>query len=150
MQDFQEQLITFIKGLMQPSITVFVILVGAFLVFGNKIDPNQAWWLVVGVFGFWFGKTVGLFGNGKAPEITAESNAGTIANLTSVVKAQQNTINNATLDLGASVPLAAVQTPVAAPAAPPVPTAPAAAGTDDPDTVLAQLAAELDKEANNG
>jgi hypothetical protein len=129
------------KGLMQPAITVFTILVGAYLIFGDKIAAENAWWLVLGVFGFWFGKTVGLFGNGKAPELAADANKDLIA----VVAAQQNTINNAALDLGASVPVEVVK----GNAAPVVSTTPPATVTDNdnPDVFLTNLAAELDKEA---
>ncbi len=141
MKEFQTQLIEFIKGLMQPGITIFAVLTGAYLVFGDKIASEQAWWLVVGIFGFWFGKTVGLFGNGKAPESIADTNK----DLISVIKGQQNVINNQSIDLGASVPVAVVEgkaatvTQVTTPS-----TTTVTADTDNPDAYLTKLTADLE------
>jgi hypothetical protein len=101
-----DKLIEFIKGLMQPSITVFALLVGGYLVFGGKIPAGDAWWVVLAVFGFWFGKTVGLFGSGKNETASLTS---TQNDLVSVIKQQQATIAYNSQDLAASVPLSAVQ-----------------------------------------
>jgi len=146
MKDFQEQLITLIKGLMQPMFSVLAAFIVVRLLM-TGFDQGQLFWLAAAVVGFWFGKTVGLFGNGKAPESIADTNKDLIA----IVKGQQNVINNQSIDLGASVPVAVVQngtTPVVTPVtSAATTTATAPADNDNPDTVLAQLAADLDKES---
>jgi len=140
----KDTIIEGIKGLMQPMFSVLA----AFIVYRlatTGFDQNQLFWLAVGVVGFWFGKTVGLFGNGKAPEITASSAAETTADLVKVIKNQAATINNAALDLGASVPVAVVEgkaAPVVTPAATPAASTAPADG-DNPDTFLAGLENEL-------
>jgi len=149
LEGLETQLIDFIKGLMQPSITVMAMMIVIYVLLTGKTGApyDQLLWLSYGVVGFWFGKTVGLFGNGKAPESIADTNK----DLVSVIKGQQNVINNQSIDLGASVPVAVVQngtTPVVTPVtSAATTTATAPADNDNPDTVLAQLAADLDKES---
>ncbi len=94
------KVIEFIKGLMQPGITVFAVLAGAYLVFTGKIAPGDAWWLVLGVIGFWFGKTVGLFGDAKN---TTTSLKETNADLIQTVTTQSQ-------DLATSTPAPVVNT----------------------------------------
>ncbi len=145
MKDFQEQFITLIKGLMQPMFSVLAAFIVVRLLVSG-FDQSMLFWLAAGVVGFWFGKTIGLFGNGKVPEITASSTAETTQDLIKVIKNQAATINNQSIDLGASVPVTVVEGK-AAPVVTPVTTPPTSTSDgDNPDTYLANLAATLDKE----
>lgn len=132
-----DNLIESIKKAMQPILTVAVVAVFLVYALNKMIAPEEVWFIVKCVIFFWFGYTAIKnfnFGNGPV--------AATPQDLIGIVKAQQTTINNAALDLGASVPVTVVE----GKAAPVVSTAPAAtttSGSDDPDAYLAKLTAEL-------
>jgi len=115
-----EKIIDFIKGLMQPGITLMAIFILLYiLVFGKTGAPfDELFWLGAGVVGFWFGKTVGLFGNGKAPTSTATTDTSkdnVIKGLTEVVRSQASTIDQASYNLANSVPNEVVEKVVGTP-----------------------------------
>lgn len=66
MKEIIDNVIGFIKGLMQPLVTLLALMVAWFLVVNKLVDPKDAWLLVIGVIAFWFGKTAGLFGGGDS------------------------------------------------------------------------------------
>jgi hypothetical protein len=140
MKDALDLVIGFIKGLMQPIITIFALYVGASLIASGKVSAEQAWLIPIGVITYWFADKSGiwdtLFGKTKAAAAI-----DTTQGLMQVVKAQQNTINNAALDLGASVPVEVVKGK-AAPVVSPAPPA-TATDNDDPNVFLSKLTADL-------
>ena len=70
MQEFFDSIISFIKGLMQPLITIFALYVGASLISSGKVTADQAWLIPVGVIAYWFADKSGiwdaLFGKAKS------------------------------------------------------------------------------------
>ena len=109
----KDLVINFIKGLMQPMITVFSLWLAYFLVSTNKISAEQAWVIPLVVIGYWFADKSGildlLFSKFKGTNIT--SNESAVEALASVAKSQASTIANAAIDLGASVPMDKVVNP---------------------------------------
>jgi len=61
MKEALEMVIAFIKGLMQPLITVFALMVGASLVTSGKVSAEQAWLIPVGVIAYWFADKSGIW-----------------------------------------------------------------------------------------
>jgi len=61
MKEALEMVIAFIKGLMQPLITVFALMVGSSLVTSGKVSAEQAWLIPVGVIAYWFADKSGIW-----------------------------------------------------------------------------------------
>ncbi len=72
MDELSDKLINFIKGLMQPAVTlVSLFIIVYILLFGKTGAPyDQLLALAFGVVAFWFGKNIGLFGNAKVQTTT--------------------------------------------------------------------------------
>jgi len=131
----KDLVIEFIKGLMQPVITVFALWVGYNLIATGKIQPDQAWIIPIGVIGFWFGKTIGLFGDAKTATTT---NADTTTKLTEIVSNLQEQSAVQAQDLATSVPVAVVKDLVSKVA--PTVTATTTSGADpDPEAYLKEI-----------
>ena len=78
MKDIFDTVIGFIKGLMQPLITVFALMVGGQLISSGKVSAEQAWLIPVGVIAYWFADKSGIWDKlfkGESPK--AEGPIGT-------------------------------------------------------------------------
>lgn len=80
---FSDVIISFIKGLMQPIITIFALYVGASLIAEGKVTADQAWLIPVGVIAYWFADKSGiwdtLFGKAKSSGESPKASSGTQA-----------------------------------------------------------------------
>jgi hypothetical protein len=134
----EEKVISFLKGLMQPAITIVALIIILFiLIYGKTGAPyDQLFWLACGVVGFWFGKTIGLFGDAKTATTT---NADTTTKLTEIVANLQEQSAIQGQDLATSVPVAVVKDLVSKVNAPTV-TATTTSGADpDPEAYLKEI-----------
>jgi len=95
-----QQIIDFIKGLMQPMFSVLAAFIVVRLLL-TGFDQSLMFWLAAGVLGFWFGKTIGLFGDMKTSTTT---NASTIEKLTETVNNLQEQSAIQAQDLATSTP----------------------------------------------
>ena len=75
MKETLDNIISFLKGLAQPGITVMAIIVFLGYAGSGKFSPDQVWQVVVGVIVFWFGYTAFKFGTGGDESKKAESPA---------------------------------------------------------------------------
>jgi hypothetical protein len=65
-----QKVIDFLKGLMQPMFSVLAAFIVVRLLL-TGFDQSLLFWLAAGVLGFWFGKTIGLFGDAKVQSTAA-------------------------------------------------------------------------------
>jgi hypothetical protein len=97
MKDFLDTLADFFKKLMQPAITIAVVIVFIGFSLSGRFNADQVWQIVVGVILFWFGYTAFKFGTGNDTPATK-----TTTDLTDVVATQSQ-------DLATSVPAPVVK-----------------------------------------
>jgi hypothetical protein len=95
MDELSDKLINFIKGLMQPAITIVSIIIILFiLIYGKTGAPyDQLFGLALGVVAFWFGKTIGLFADTKTQSIVTGNEK---ADLIQTVATQSQDLANST------------------------------------------------------
>lgn len=105
MDELSDKLINFIKGLMQPMFSVLAAFIVVRLLL-TGFDQSLMFWLAAGVLGFWFGKTIGLFGDMKT---TAATNSSTIEKLTDTINNLQEQSAIQSQDLATSVPVSAIK-----------------------------------------
>ena len=98
-------IIDFIKGLMQPLVTLLAIWIVYYLVSGGLVTAEQAWVIPLVVFGYWFADKSGilemLFSKVNATKDDSR--------LLDIIQRQHTTIANQAYDLGESVPKDIVQ-----------------------------------------
>jgi hypothetical protein len=76
MKEALEMVIAFIKGLMQPLITVVGLGMGWFLVMTGKVSPDQAWLIPVGIIAYWFADKSGIWDKlfkGESPKVNTST-----------------------------------------------------------------------------
>lgn len=85
----QEKLLDFIKGLMQPALTVVAVILFASMSLGGQFAADDVFKVLVGIFLFWFGYT-GIknftftgkagkdVGNGQPPKVTSGQSSSTV------------------------------------------------------------------------
>jgi len=61
-----EKIIAFLKGVMQPFLTVAMIIVFVAFAMSGKFTADQVWQVCVGIIVFWFGYTAFKFGTGSS------------------------------------------------------------------------------------
>jgi len=61
-----EKIIAFLKGVMQPMLTIAMVIVFVGFAMAGKFSADQVWQVCVGIIVFWFGYTAFKFGTGSS------------------------------------------------------------------------------------
>jgi len=61
-----EKIIAFLKGVMQPMLTIAMVIVFVGFAMAGKFTSDQVWQVCVGIIVFWFGYTAFKFGTGNS------------------------------------------------------------------------------------
>jgi len=140
MKEFFDVLSDFLKKIMQPFLTVAVVIVFMAFALSGKFATDQVFQIVCGVILFWFGYTAFKFGIPKSEDSTKSTD------LIDIIRNQQNTIAAQSYDLGESVPVKALDEPTVTTTAN-VSTATPVSNEPSMTDVLAQAAKEAKAEA---
>ena len=141
MKEFFDVLSDFLKKIMQPFLTVAVVIVFMAFALSGKFTSDQVFQIVCGVILFWFGYTAFKFGIPKSEDSTKST-----TDLIDIIRNQQSTIAAQSYDLGESVPVKALDEPTVTTTAN-VSTAKPVSNEPSMTDVLAQAAKEAKAEA---
>jgi hypothetical protein len=100
-----QKIIDFLKGIMQPAITIAMVIVFVSFALAGKFTSDQVWQIVVGIIVFWFGYTAFKFGTGGIA--STETPTDTTNSLVKVIAQQTSALDNAAQNLAESVPVSA-------------------------------------------